>query len=99
MDPEKDPSPPVLDASSQVADDTKTANHKVEGVAVRDPQPEPSNSRDANLVDWDGPDDHKNPLNWKQPKVMVTLAIVSTITFLRQVQQTFFQPQQLIFVR
>lgn len=83
MDPEKDSSPPVLNASSQVADDTKTANQNIEGVLVYEPQPEPNNSRDANVVDWDGPDDHENPLNWKRRKVIVTLAIISAVTFLR----------------
>lgn len=99
MDPEKDPSQPVLDASGQAADDTETANHKIEGVAVHDAQPESSSSQDANPVDWDGPDDHENPLNWTRPKVMVNLALVSATTFLRQVQQTFTKPHQLIFVR
>ncbi|KAF2260019.1 MFS general substrate transporter [Lojkania enalia] len=90
MDPGKDPSPLVLDTSGQVADDTKTATHNIEGVSVC--EPEPDNSRDANVIDWDGPDDHENPLNWKRSKVVVTLALISAVTFLSSLASSIFAP-------
>jgi hypothetical protein len=41
--------------------------------------------RDPNIVDWDGPDDPENPLNWTtKRKVSATLSI-SLITFLTYV--------------
>lgn len=46
-------------------------------VESQDPSP--------NIVDWDGPDDPKNPRNWTASKVIVNISIVSTITFLRSV--------------
>lgn len=36
--------------------------------------------RDPNIVDWEGPDDPENPLNWPFKKKMVTTVIISTIT-------------------
>ncbi|KJZ78858.1 hypothetical protein HIM_01631 [Hirsutella minnesotensis 3608] len=43
--------------------------------------------RDPNVVDWDGPDDPENPLNWPFSKKFAALGIVSAITFLRQVDE------------
>lgn len=37
---------------------------------------------DANLVDWDGPDDPQNPLNWSRNKKIGSAAVVSLITVL-----------------
>jgi hypothetical protein len=34
-----------------------------------------------NLVDWDGPDDPKNPMNWSSIHKWTTIGLVSTITF------------------
>lgn len=33
------------------------------------------------LVDWDGPDDSKNPRNWSPARKWATIALVSAITF------------------
>lgn len=41
--------------------------------------------RDPSIVDWDGPNDPMNPLNWSSSKKVVAIAIVSLITFLRSV--------------
>lgn len=39
-------------------------------------------SRDPNIVDWDGPNDPENPLNWtKKQKISATVSI-ALITFL-----------------
>lgn len=32
---------------------------------------------DPNIVDWDGPDDPANPLNWSGPKKVLHIAYVS----------------------
>ena len=37
-------------------------------------------SRDPNVVDWDGPDDPANPLNWPGSKKTLHVAIVSLFT-------------------
>ena len=38
--------------------------------------------RDPNIVDWDGPDDPENPLNWPFKKKLAATAVISTITLL-----------------
>lgn len=36
---------------------------------------------DEFVVDWDGPDDPRNPLNWSPKKKGINLAIFSSLTF------------------
>ena len=38
---------------------------------------------DPNIVDWDGPNDPSNPINWPQWKVKTHIFLVSAITFIR----------------
>jgi hypothetical protein len=83
MEPNHDPSENVLPLNSQVNDNTSTASHAVEGRSVCEARSEASDSLDPNIVDWDGSDDPENPRNWELGKVIVTLTIVSFITFLR----------------
>lgn len=37
---------------------------------------------DPNIVDWDGPDDPENPMNWPTWRKLVSVGIVSAITFI-----------------
>lgn len=37
---------------------------------------------DANIVNWEGPDDPQNPMNWSSSLKWSNVAIISTITFL-----------------
>ena len=39
-------------------------------------------AKDPNLVDWDGPDDPANPMNWPSAKKVTAIGIVSLITML-----------------
>jgi hypothetical protein len=38
--------------------------------------------KDPDIVDWDGPDDPANPMNWPSTKKFVAIGIVSLITML-----------------
>lgn len=40
---------------------------------------------DPNIVDWDGPDDPKNPINWSEKLKWANVAVISSVTFLTQV--------------
>lgn len=40
---------------------------------------------DPNIVDWDGPNDPENPLNWTTTRKVAAIATVSLITFLSYV--------------
>jgi hypothetical protein len=37
---------------------------------------------DPNVVDWDGPEDPANPMNWPSWRKIFTVGIVSAITFI-----------------
>lgn len=39
-------------------------------------------AEESNVVEFDGPGDAENPLNWAPTKKFVTIAIVSFLTFL-----------------
>ncbi len=38
--------------------------------------------KDPNIVNWDGPDDPENPLNWSSAKKFGAISMVSLITML-----------------
>lgn len=38
--------------------------------------------KDPNIVDWDGPDDPANPMNWPASKKLIAIGLVSFITML-----------------
>lgn len=40
---------------------------------------------DPNIVDWDGPEDPQNPVNWSEKLKWANVAIIASITFLTQV--------------
>ena len=40
---------------------------------------------DPNIVDWDGPDDPNNPINWSGKLKGANIAVIASITFLTQV--------------
>ncbi|KAF3105063.1 hypothetical protein TWF594_005654 [Orbilia oligospora] len=50
------------------------------------------NRRDPNLVDWDGPDDSENPLNWSIKKKWIATVVVSSFTFISPVSSSMVAP-------
>jgi hypothetical protein len=42
--------------------------------------------KDPDIVDWDGPNDPENPLNWSRAKKWTTVSIISIITLIRYVR-------------
>lgn len=48
--------------------------------------------RDPNIVDFDGPDDPMNPLNWGFPKKWGMVLLISAITFLTPLASSMFAP-------
>ena len=38
--------------------------------------------RDPNIVDWDGPDDPKNPMNWPDKKKWLNIGVLSILTII-----------------
>ncbi|KAF2494681.1 MFS general substrate transporter, partial [Lophium mytilinum] len=48
--------------------------------------------KDPNIVDWDGPDDPANPMNWSSGKKVTAVGIVSMIAFLSPFASTVISP-------
>ncbi|KAI1936304.1 hypothetical protein LOZ66_004763 [Ophidiomyces ophidiicola] len=46
----------------------------------------------SNVIDWEGPDDLENPMNWSPWRKWMTITIVSLITFLNAFGSTVFAP-------
>ncbi|KAK2767080.1 hypothetical protein FQN54_006399 [Arachnomyces sp. PD_36] len=47
---------------------------------------------DADIVDWDGPDDPQNPMNWSKGKRFSHVAIVSLLTLVTNLAATMLAP-------
>ncbi|KUJ15138.1 benomyl/methotrexate resistance protein [Mollisia scopiformis] len=58
---------------------------------VNDANPQP-NSMDPNIVDWDGPDDPENPLNWTNKKKWANGALLAAMTFVTPLASSMFAP-------
>ena len=56
------------------------------------PDAEEEPERDANVVDFDGPNDPENPMNWKASKKWGMVALISAITFLTPLASSQFAP-------
>src|SRR5689334_8629007 len=48
--------------------------------------------QDSDLVDWDGPDDPQNPMNWPQAKKWTLVACLSGVTLVTPLGSSFFAP-------
>ncbi|KAK5108074.1 hypothetical protein LTR62_008791 [Meristemomyces frigidus] len=59
------------------------------GIQTTEEEQEP---RDPNIVDWDGPDDLANPLNWKQTKKWSNIFVLSALTLLTPLASSMFAP-------
>ncbi|KAE8153380.1 major facilitator superfamily domain-containing protein [Aspergillus avenaceus] len=47
---------------------------------------------DSNLVSWDGPDDHQNPMNWSTMKKVSQILFMSVNTLLTPLASSMFAP-------
>lgn len=51
-----------------------------------------STPADPNIVDWDGPDDPENPMNWKTGKKGLMVGILSLLTLVTPLASSMFAP-------
>lgn len=49
-------------------------------------------SDDENVIWWDGPDDPKNPFNWPTWRKVLTVVLVSALTFVTPLASSMFAP-------
>ena len=47
---------------------------------------------DPNIVDWDGPDDPANPVNWSMAAKWSNIAVLSALTLLTPLASSMFAP-------
>ncbi|KAL2826025.1 major facilitator superfamily domain-containing protein [Aspergillus pseudoustus] len=56
------------------------------------PTTDPEKPKDPNIVDFEGPDDPANPLNWSPRKKFINIAIISLMTLLSPTTSTISSP-------
>jgi hypothetical protein len=56
------------------------------------------NPRDPNIIDWDGPDDPMNPLNWPTGKKFAITATVSFVAILTYGSAPFSSPLRMLIL-
>jgi multidrug resistance protein len=54
--------------------------------------PAQDEAREPNIVDWDGPDDPANPLNWPAKKKWSIIAALGAVTLITPLASSFFAP-------
>jgi hypothetical protein len=72
--------PPSITENQSLDASTKT-HHDEEKASLDDVLTDPA-PKDPNIVDFDGPDDPENPLNWSTARKTTALAIVTMMTLL-----------------
>lgn len=85
------------DADTYVADPEKGAQSQALSThtdehTLSDDAPAQEEARDPNIVDWDGPDDPANPLNWPAKKKWSIIAALGAVTFITPLASSFFAP-------
>jgi hypothetical protein len=62
------------------------------GSTIQNDDKEPEKEVNPNIVDWDGPNDPENPMNWPMGRKWGALGVVSGITFLTPLGSSIFAP-------
>ena len=66
--------------SSGSSETHRELNHSPRNENI-DPEKAASDEEKTDLVDWDGPDDERNPMNWTSLHKWIIISLVSAITF------------------
>ncbi|KAJ4982618.1 major facilitator superfamily transporter [Stagonosporopsis vannaccii] len=79
--------------------DVKTATLETDIEKGISPVPRPTDGEgdekvehDPNIVDFDGPDDPQNPMNWRSTRKWGMILLISAITFLTPLASSMFAP-------
>lgn len=75
-------------AQSQ-AQSTHTDERTLSNEAIAD---QPEVPQDPNVVDWDGPDDPKNPQNWAASRKWGIIGALAAVTLITPLASSFFAP-------
>jgi MFS transporter, DHA1 family, multidrug resistance protein len=88
----RDPNEQLENENLHEDTDNETGNNilsekDLENADSEDPCPEEQGEQtaqpatDPNLIEWDGPDDPENPLNWSKSKKWITTCVLGLMTF------------------
>ena len=72
---------PTTTADNEKAKDEE-AGRPSHGMSGEKAQADNAEPPDPNILDWDGPDDPNNPVNWKSSLKWANIVTVSAITFI-----------------
>ncbi|KAI4861024.1 MFS general substrate transporter [Hypoxylon rubiginosum] len=87
---EKEYVPTVPDMDSSTVGSNLEHEQDVEaGLDVHETKPD---ENDPNVVDWDGPDDPENPMNWTDNKKWLNVGILSVMTVVTPLGSSMFAP-------
>lgn len=67
------------------------AGHRSEDSDKKEPETIKTEA-DPNIVDWDGPDDPQNPINWSEKLKWANVAVIASITFLTPLASSMLAP-------
>lgn len=73
------------DSAADTDKDVEKGRTYPSGQGEDGPRKEETTASDPNIVDWDGPEDPYNPLNWKSSLKWGSVATISSITFITYV--------------
>ncbi|KAF2710442.1 MFS general substrate transporter [Pleomassaria siparia CBS 279.74] len=69
------------------------ASTRSDAVTLHEDTPAPAQEEaDANIVDWDGPDDPENPMNWPTSKKWRLIFVLALVTLVTPLASSFFAP-------
>jgi hypothetical protein len=75
---------PEAEQGSHISETEDTGKERPGG-SIKKAEEKTSKQDESNMVDWDGPKDPENPLNWTSARKGTMIAIVSFLTFLSYV--------------
>lgn len=75
----RDEEKPAKGPNTDIPATAQTQEGKPENMPSIDQLPE-SHDTSYGIVDWDGPDDSQNPMNWSTTRKWITISIVSFST-------------------
>ncbi|KAH6648263.1 major facilitator superfamily domain-containing protein [Truncatella angustata] len=87
----KDPEKSTMDISLDPDNSTLEPDNEVDIEAGNDKR-ESADEVDPNTVDWDGPQDPNNPMNWPDKKKWLNVSILSLLTIVTPLGSSMFAP-------
>jgi multidrug resistance protein len=73
-------------------DQTPSRSSSVVDLEAITQDPKAEDTRDPNVVSWDGPDDPEKPTNWPKTFRWIMITLVSSVTFVAGLSSSIFAP-------